>query len=101
MNITTTIKRAIAIAKRDGGWKCHYCKCELTPPSLIHTVSDVDIQDGHMVLSIRPGTPPLAQVEHKIPINRGGSNKLSNLVLSCSKCNYRKHTKTDLEFIDL
>lgn len=39
-------------------------------------------------------------IEHKIPIVRGGPNNISNIVLSCAKCNYSKHTKTADEFIE-
>ena len=38
-------------------------------------------------------------IEHKIPIIRGGSNDISNIVLSCSSCNIKKNRKTDREFL--
>ena len=37
-------------------------------------------------------------IEHKIPLSRGGSNSISNIVLSCEECNLRKGTKTSEEF---
>jgi len=36
--------------------------------------------------------------DHKIPLSRGGSNWISNIALTCPKCNTRKNTKTDVEF---
>jgi 5-methylcytosine-specific restriction endonuclease McrA len=30
------------------------------------------------------------EIDHKVPISLGGSNRLSNLVLSCAECNRRK-----------
>lgn len=39
-------------------------------------------------------------IDHKIPLTRGGSNYKENLALSCPTCNSRKHTKTDLEFLE-
>ena len=39
------------------------------------------------------------EIEHKVPISKGGSSDISNVVLSCRKCNRRKHAKTDAEFL--
>lgn len=36
--------------------------------------------------------------EHKIPLIRGGLHQDENLVLSCPPCNFKKNTKTDVEF---
>ena len=38
------------------------------------------------------------QVEHIIPKSRDGSNRVSNLTLSCVRCNTKKGTKTAEEF---
>lgn len=40
-------------------------------------------------------------IEHKIPISKGGSNDISNIALSCAECNFRKHDKTDEEFLEV
>lgn len=37
--------------------------------------------------------------DHKIPLSRGGSNQLDNIVLACQSCNSKKHTKTTEEFL--
>lgn len=39
------------------------------------------------------------EVDHVIPISRGGTNKLSNLVTSCRHCNRQKHDKTADEYL--
>jgi len=38
------------------------------------------------------------QVEHIIPKSRGGSNRISNLTISCVSCNLKKGNKTAEEF---
>lgn len=38
------------------------------------------------------------EVEHIIPKSRGGSNRISNLTISCKKCNQKKGNKTAKEF---
>jgi 5-methylcytosine-specific restriction endonuclease McrA len=38
-------------------------------------------------------------IEHKIPLSRGGSNNIENIVLSCAPCNLSKGTKTHEEFL--
>ncbi len=37
-------------------------------------------------------------LEHKIPLSRGGTNKYDNLAIACQKCNYKKHNKTEQEY---
>jgi len=43
--------------------------------------------------NVRPLEP-----EHKIPLSRGGSNDISNIVPACRRCNAKKHKLTDEEF---
>ncbi|MFQ5980160.1 MAG: RNA-guided endonuclease IscB, partial [Candidatus Heimdallarchaeota archaeon] len=38
------------------------------------------------------------EVEHIVPKSRGGSNRVSNLTMSCRKCNLKKSNKTAQEF---
>lgn len=38
------------------------------------------------------------EIDHKIPLIRGGTNFPSNLTLACGKCNKAKRDKTDSEF---
>lgn len=38
------------------------------------------------------------EVDHVIPVSRGGSNHISNLATSCRECNRSKHNKTGFEF---
>lgn len=39
------------------------------------------------------------EIDHKIPIKRGGTNWPSNLCYACFQCNRTKHTMTDAEFV--
>ena len=38
------------------------------------------------------------QIDHVIPLSRGGKHDLSNIALVCKDCNYLKGPRTDLEF---
>ena len=38
------------------------------------------------------------EVEHIMPKTRGGSNRVSNLTLSCQPCNQKKDNQTAAEF---
>jgi hypothetical protein len=66
-----------SIIRREGGL-CHYCKNVVASPSLDNQNYDID---------------------HMIPIAKGGTNDPTNLVLSCKKCNNQKranhHSKPD------
>lgn len=37
--------------------------------------------------------------EHRIPIARGGTNDITNIVPACAPCNGHKGTRTDAEFL--
>lgn len=43
--------------------------------------------------------PTVTHIEHMTPISRGGPHALENVVPACPSCNFRKGTKTLLEFL--
>ena len=55
-------------------------------------------QDGRCMYCGSRQRMDLMDVDHKIPVARGGSNQRSNLQLLCRICNVRKAAKTDREF---
>ena len=38
------------------------------------------------------------QIDHKIPLSRGGKNSIGNMVICCKACNSGKCDKTDIEY---
>jgi 5-methylcytosine-specific restriction endonuclease McrA len=38
------------------------------------------------------------QADHRVPLARGGSNSIDNILPACRRCNARKHLMTDVEF---
>lgn len=76
----------IALADRQGGWYCFYCKRKLIIPQYSSS------QEEHQH-ALWP------QIEHKIPTCRGGTDTLDNLTLACRSCNTYKHSLTADEFI--
>lgn len=55
----------------------------------------VNLYDGRCAYCGRSG--PL-EVEHRIPLSRGGRNSIDNILPACRTCNSRKHRLTDDEF---
>ena len=55
-------------------YRCAYCGCELNSDTVT--------------------------TDHKIPLSRGGTNYIDNLVPACSLCNSKKHTKTAEEYLE-
>lgn len=62
-------------AVQDG--KCYYCKA-----ALLNASGEV-----------------LFQVDHKLPISRGGLHIPENICCACPSCNLRKHAKTEEQFL--
>jgi len=44
------------------------------------------------------GAPGALAVDHRLPIARGGTNRIENLIPACKTCNSRKHLMTEEEF---
>ena len=40
----------------------------------------------------------IPELDHKIPVSRGGADTLENLVFACRRCNQRKSMRTEAEF---
>lgn len=66
---------------------CHYCglKSLDLEPTLVQ---------GRLVRHVMPLTK-----DHMIPLSRGGSDRIDNIVGACRECNERKHTMTAEEFM--
>lgn len=47
------------------------------------------------------GSKVLIEIDHRIPLTRGGSNLIDNILPACRRCNRRKHQKTEEEFREL
>lgn len=56
------------------GWRCRYCRCELDAKALT--------------------------LDHRIPLYRGGTNWLANIVPACKPCNSSKRIKTESEYFE-
>lgn len=97
----------VALARRDGGWKCAYCGAPLAPlgespariPEPAHWYYfDCPQHRDHTpcwhpeARRIAPGYEMPAD-DHVIPKSRGGSHDISNRVLACYPCNGRKGAK--------
>ncbi len=44
------------------------------------------------------GAPGPLHADHRVPLARGGTNEIQNILPACARCNLRKHLMTDEEF---
>jgi 5-methylcytosine-specific restriction endonuclease McrA len=44
------------------------------------------------------GSKVLIEIDHRVPLTRGGSNLIENIIPACRRCNRRKGTMTEEEF---
>src|SRR5687767_3459002 len=47
------------------------------------------------------GSTERIEADHRIPLDRGGSNEIGNILPACRHCNRRKHRRTEEEFRSL
>lgn len=75
---------SVSLVRERDGDKCFYCEVVL----------------DFTKRSTTP-LPTMAELEHKMPLSRGGLHIMENVVLSCVECNRKKYTKTHKEFVGL
>jgi hypothetical protein len=73
---------------------CYYCDC-----SLALEEDDVVVTPWGAIY-VRPGLE-LPTTDHRLPVSRGGTDALENLVLACRSCNSAKGAKTVEEFFPI
>ena len=91
----TRYKRMRQIARRDGGWHCHYCGHQLMPIDqkgkyTVHYHYNGKYLGYGYDLPVDLKWPTL---DHKVPQIRGGKHGINNLVLCCQSCNTVKREK--------
>lgn len=85
------------IIERDGiGWHCTYCGCRLIPAGTPKGTKPYYVTHGGDIV-IAPGYERVV-IDHVVPLARGGSNDIDNLVTCCWRCNHRKGIRTGDEF---
>jgi 5-methylcytosine-specific restriction endonuclease McrA len=84
------LKRRLYVEQRG---LCAYCGKTLAPLDAPYFVeratrfeSKINLDNG-------------INLEHRVPLARGGTTAVENLVLACYDCNYRKGVRTDAEFL--
>lgn len=97
-------QRMKALAETQG-WQCHYCHIPLVPRGQEYNYC-LQIAPSDRYRQSRPvflgnsytwwllpegmGEPTL---DHIIPLSRGGTHDIDNLVLACKSCNSRRHSR--------
>lgn len=75
----------------------------LAAPGSHFTVNDMErhaaIQDHRCFWCLEPLVAGRREVDHVIPLSRGGDNSCENIVIACQDCNRRKGAKLPQEFM--
>jgi 5-methylcytosine-specific restriction endonuclease McrA len=58
----------------------------------------IALVDSHGGRCAYDGNPPPLHADHRLPLERGGTNVIANILPACAPCNLRKHTMTEEEF---
>lgn len=78
------------LAKKQGGWFCHYCHAKL----VLSRDKDKPVRHSHRAGEL----PSLATIDHKLPLSKGGAeDDIKNMVLCCEDCN---QDKGDMDYLD-
>jgi len=79
--------KAKKVLKKTNG-RCYYCGCYLPEDTHIYD------EQGKIAITIRNW-----DVDHDIPVSRGGENGIANLLPSCKDCNRKKGNRTSDEYL--
>lgn len=88
-NVNTRMQRRRLLSVKDGG---------LTPAAKNEIREQLVIQQDGVCYFCRSKLTERIHIDHLQPLERGGDNKIENLVVACSKCNQEKHAKTVDEY---
>lgn len=58
----------------------------------------IALVEGHGGRCAYDGAPPPLHADHRLPLERGGTNEIANILPACARCNLRKHLMTEEEF---
>jgi len=91
-------RRALGEKFERQGRKCFYCSAHLMTEfefmeSLHGPVPDSDLD---RILYLKNNT---YHIDHAVPLSKGGTNDIDNLVFACTRCNSRKGAKTCEDYI--
>jgi len=79
--------------------RCYYCSRQMLPLSSrfqdLYGLSQLDRMTNEERRTVERNIPEL---DHMIPISRGGTHALDNLVYACRDCNQYKEMRTPAEF---
>lgn len=56
-------------------------------------------KEGRCAYCATPLTVHTATMDHIVPLSRGGTTTLANLVVACRSCNMQKHARTAVEWL--
>lgn len=89
-------------AESGDGWRlrpCEWCRVQVISSDRISLTSLLDaLVDYWGPRCAYCGLETDLEVEHVVPLARGGTNEITNLTVACHECNSRKRTKTAAEF---
>lgn len=80
---------------RDGAYRARKIGCHAVTIPVKDVLYLLDVAHCYYCKGILGHTYHL---EHKIPLERGGSHTLDNIVKACTFCNLTKSTRTEEEF---
>jgi len=76
------------------GWRCRWCGCSLEDDFEVEVMRSVWGDKLFVDTCVNQ-----MEIDHVIPVSRGGTNWPANLVPSCIACNLRKNRRDWREFI--
>jgi hypothetical protein len=74
------------------------CLSRVTRETVLAKTSGLCVYCG-VRLTTNPGQPHSYHADHVLPVDRGGSDDLANLIPSCARCNMAKSAKTFVTFM--
>lgn len=66
----------------------------------IKDLRELEIKQGGICAYCKRGYGKRKHLDHVIPLSRGGTHTINNVVYACEKCNLNKYTKTPEEWVD-
>lgn len=92
LRVALALREGVSLGN-EGPVRCHYCRCEGTAHwwrCCVGTARERPSTWVVFVMQDERGRIETMEIDHVVPVCRGGRNTAANLVLSCRRCNRSK-----------
>lgn len=93
-----TPRQLLSHKLRDGRYRARQFGCRIDPALTLASAVEAGFLEAEHCHYCGDWLGEAYELDHMMPLQRGGAHELSNICKACPLCNHRKNRKTEEEF---